>query len=120
MSVLTAERPAEAEVDTSKLSKDDVFKIGKTIGGSKHWQADLGRQVGYSKSMITRFLNGTRPTTPLLARGLKRVIIGKLAELSKLLILVGLPRADDPETVRAQALITEALAILRKQEEIDD
>lgn len=101
------------------LSPSSMRRIGSTIGGESNWQADVGRQVGYSKSTMTRYLNGTRNITVFLARGLRKLIEHKIDQLSTLLAMEGMPFAGSPETLEAQALIAEAIQILHAQNEPD-
>lgn len=110
-----ADPPAEA-----LLSREDLMLIGSTIGGESNWQADVGRQVGYSKSTMTRYLNASRHTTTMLARGLKRVIIDKIGRLTTMLVIHGMPHAEDADTLKAQALILEGLEVLKAQDRRDD
>lgn len=94
------------------LSPDDVRLIGKTLGGEAHWQADLARRIGYSKSNITRYLNGSRPTNPLLAQQMRKVILERIAALTDLLNTPGLPAADHIATKTGQTLIRQGLSTI--------
>lgn len=105
--------PADADADGPEvLSAEDLRVIGATIGGTPHWQADIARIVGYSKSNMTRYLNGSRKTNPLLGRQIRKLMLTKIAALTRLLATPGLPGSDDPDTVAAQAMITKALKLL--------
>lgn len=95
------------------LSPDAVRLIGSTLGGEAHWQADLARRIGYSKSNITRYLNGSRPTNPLLAQQMRKVILERIGALANLLNTPGLPAADDIATKTGQTLIRQGLATMQ-------
>lgn len=102
--------------DKVVLSAKDFALIGSAIGSRIHWQADFARSVGYSRSNITRYLKGTRPTNNLLARGLRRVILQQIETLAKLLNTVGLPFYDDQTTLDSQQDILHAVKIMRARD----
>jgi hypothetical protein len=95
------------------LSPEDVRQIGETIGSSTYWQADVAKEVGYSKSMMTRFLNGSRWATDLLALEFRRVIVERLAAMIEILGRPGMPDANSAETLEAQKHLAAGVAILR-------
>lgn len=95
-------------VEASKLADQDLApadtlsavkleEIGVLIGGRPHWQGSLAEALGYSKSGITKYLSEARQTTPLLANGIRRQMIRKIADLADRLVTPGLPGAADPQ-----------------------
>lgn len=102
----------QAAAEAILLSAEDLRTIGEACGGKAHWQADMARDIGYSKSNMTRYLNESRPTNPMLARLLRRVMLTRLKVITGLLSTAGLPGFDSPETMEAQALIRAGLAKL--------
>lgn len=102
--------------EPATLSPESIKKIGRSIGGT-HWQADVARHpaMDYSKSMITRVLNGTRKPDRLFADGLREVMLDKIEGVAVMLDAEGLPDYGAPSTKKAKALITEALAMLRSK-----
>lgn len=111
--VASGDRLAPLDV-AAVLSAADVREIGETIGGRPHWQADVARQCGYSKSVMTRYLNGSRPLNGLLARQLQKLMVNKIESLARLLGRPGMPAAADPRTEEAQDLIARAVKLLRE------
>lgn len=95
------------------LSKEAVAALGEAIGGRTHWQSDLARRCGVSKSQVTRYINGERPTNTILAHDLKGLVLDKIETLGELLSTPGLPEADAPEVAQAQEMIRDAIALLR-------
>jgi len=102
------------KMEAESLSPDSIKKIGRAIGGT-HWQADVARDIDYSKSMITRVLNGTRTADSLFADGLRDVMLTKIENVTALLGANGLSGANSPTTKKAQAMIREAVALLRQK-----
>lgn len=82
------------------LTPDQVRQIGETIGGRTHWQADLARTLGCSKSQITRYLNGSRDTNTVLAADLETLILKQITELTSLLTIPGLPGAERAKAIQ--------------------
>lgn len=99
---------------TAPLQSEGIRKIGRTIGGT-HWQADVAREIDYSKSMVTRVLAGSRKADILFARGLRNVMLGKIEGLTALLNTEGLPHSKSTNTKAAQKMIGDALKLLRSE-----
>lgn len=92
----------------------DIQKIGKAIGGI-HWQADLARQIGCSKSFLTRAVDGTRaPDEDFLLR-FRAAMADRITEIAPLFETEGLPLADDPETKKVTKKLQEVVEILQHQ-----
>lgn len=97
---------------TSEFKPETVQKIGRALGGT-HWQADVARDIDYSKSMVSRVVSGTRVPDEHFANGFREAMLDKISTVNSLLTSSGLPYFDDPETRRAQKMIAEAIKILR-------
>lgn len=97
------------------LTPEDFRTIGSTLNGD-HWQADIAKLIGCSKSQITRYLNKSRDLNPLISRHLQFVIIERIGQLLKLLDLPGMPYAGSQEVKDAQRALADALAPLSGQE----
>lgn len=95
------------------LTKEAFLAIGEALGGRTHWQASLARDVGVSKSQVTRLLNGERTSSTDLADSLKDLLVNNVEELGALLTTPGLPDFDSDATIQAQALIRAAIHLLR-------
>lgn len=96
------------------LTPEELQQIGETLGSRIHWQADVARQVDYSKYAMTRFLNGSRNINPLLAQLLHGAMVEKIEAVAALFAIQGLPGACDSQTDQGLALITQGLELLRK------
>lgn len=97
------------------LTPENFRTIGSTLNGD-HWQADIAKQIGCSKSQITRYLNKSRDLNSLSSRHLQFVIIERISQLTKLLDLPGMPYAGSQEVKEAARTISTALAPLPGQE----
>jgi len=96
------------------IDSDAIGVIGKTLSGT-HWQSEIARDLGYSKSFITRASNGARSPDHKFLDGLRDLMIDKVENIGKLLDTDGLPHADKRPTKEAQKLIAQAVKLLRKQ-----
>lgn len=95
------------------LDPADFQKIGMSIGGT-YWQVDVANATNNSKSQITRFLNKQRTPTYAFAQCLKGMMIERVENISKLFNTRALPLCDHKDTKKAQALIAEAVALLKR------
>lgn len=96
------------------LSPEDFRRIGSTLNGD-HWQADIAKAIGCSKSQVTRYLNKTRVLNPVVARHLQFVIAERIVALAQLMDLHGMPYAGLSQVDDAVAAITLALEPLPGQ-----
>ena len=97
------------------LTAADFRRIGHTLNGD-HWQADIAKQIGCSKSQVTRYLNESRVLNPLVARHLQYVVVERIMALAALMDLPGMPYAGTPMVSQAESEIIAALAGLPGQE----
>jgi len=101
-----------AEQSTSRSNSPDILtreglrKIGSTLNGAR-WQADIAALLGYSKSQITRFLNGQRDLNALLGPQLQFVICERMHQLAELMNVEGMPYANSSEVAEFIAKIEE-------------
>lgn len=86
--------------------------IGETLNGT-HWQADIAKLLGCSKSQVTRYLNKSRGLTPLVAHQMRDIIAERIADLALMLRVEGMPASADPETDAAVKAIRRAAETLR-------
>lgn len=86
--------------------------IGETLNGT-HWQADIAKLLGCSKSQVTRYLNKSRGLTPLVAHQMRDIIAERIADLALMLRVQGMPAAAEPETDAAVKAIRRAAETLR-------
>lgn len=96
------------------LDPDDLRKIGTALQG-RHWQSDVAVGTGNSKSQITRFLKKERAPDYSFNQMLRGLMIDKIDNVSKLLSTKTLPGAQTGNTTKAQALINEALELLKAE-----
>ena len=97
------------------LSPEDFRLIGSTLNGD-HWQADIAKAIGCSKSQVTRYLNKTRDLNPMVARHLQFVVSERIKALSRLMDLHGMPYAGTAQAREAAETIAEALDPLPGQQ----
>lgn len=97
------------------LSPDDFRRIGSTLNGD-HWQADIAKAIGCSKSQVTRYLNQSRDLNPMVARHLQFIINERIVALTRLMGLHGMPHAGTPEAHQALQAIAAALDPLPGQQ----
>ena len=102
--------------DAEMLTPDAFRHIGETLGGHTHWQADIARRLRYSKSLITRFLNGSRVVRPEVSRELRLAIIEKIDELADLLKTPGLTFSEQRMTEEASYAIKLITASLKEMD----
>lgn len=118
------ERPAA----TQQLDVRAVPVFGSVLFGT-HWQADLGRAIGLSRSQISRIMKNLDPKLHLLSQekqaravrtmpvnfsiSLKEVVLKKILDLAALLDTPGMPYHDTPEMEEAQKHILKAAKLLR-------
>ena len=107
-----AKRTHYVEAIVRAQTQIDDRKIGRVLGGT-HWQADLARQIDYSKSMISRVLDGTREPDNLFSQSVRDVMVDRLEQLADALTTEGLPDNTSQKTKKAQKLIAEAVKVLR-------
>lgn len=100
---------------TPILSPEDFRLIGSTLNGD-HWQADIAKAIGCSKSQVTRYLNKSRDLNPMVARNLQFIINDRIVALTRLMDLHGMPHAGSPEVSAALDMITDALAAVPGQQ----
>ena len=100
---------------TPILSPEDFRLIGSTLNGD-HWQADIAKAVGCSKSQVTRYLNQSRDLNPLVARHLQFIIVDRIIALVKLMNLSGMPYAGLSQVSEAVETVTQALEPLPGQQ----
>jgi hypothetical protein len=105
---------APAEEAKVVLSQEGFRQIGETLNGT-HWQSDVARDLGCSKSQITRYLDTSgnpktsRALNPLIADQLQYVIGERILELVALFHVEGMPFAGQPEAEAAVDAITKAI-----------
>lgn len=97
------------------LTPEDFREIGATLNGG-HWQSDIAKAIGCSKSQITRYLNNERTMSPLVARQLQFLIVERMMALAHVMGLPGMPHAGSDRLAQAQSEIAAALADLPGQE----
>lgn len=97
------------------LSPTDFRRIGSTLNGD-HWQADIAKAIGCSKSQVTRYLNQSRDLNPMVARHLQFIICDRIAALTRLMDLHGMPYAGTRQVREAQTAIDKALEPLPGQQ----
>jgi transcriptional regulator with XRE-family HTH domain len=90
-----------------------IRSIGQAIGG-EHWQAEVARAIGYSKSMVTKVLSGERAADAVFLRNLRREGINKVEKLNEALGSDALPLNKSPKTKQARAMIKEAIKLMRE------
>lgn len=98
------------------LTREDFRRIGETLNGS-HWQSDVARDIGCSKSQITRYLDTSgnprtsRVLTVQIAEQLQHVIVQRIGELVDLFNIEGMPHAN---TTAARMTIDEIKEALER------
>lgn len=97
------------------LSPEDFRRIGSTLNGD-HWQADIAKAIGCSKSQVTRYLNQSRDLNPMVARHLQFIICDRIAALTRLMDLHGMPYAGTAQAREVQTAIDKALEPLPGQQ----
>ncbi|USN14157.1 hypothetical protein PAPPERLAPAPP_04830 [Brevundimonas phage vB_BpoS-Papperlapapp] len=97
------------------LSPEDFRLIGSTLNGD-HWQADIAKAIGCSKSQVTRYLNKSRDLNPPVARHLQFILTERIVALAKLMNLHGMPYAGLSQVDEAVDAITTALEPLPGQQ----
>jgi hypothetical protein len=99
------------------LALEDFRKVGEVLNGT-HWQSDVSRALGISKSQVTRYLDSSgnpgtsRPLTPLIAAQLQFVITERIRDLAALFQLAGMPHAGDAQAEAAIDMIQQALDLV--------
>ena len=105
-----SESNATLEVDKLVLQLVPVF--GQALFG-KQWQADLSRELGISKSLLSRALRDQREPPPRLAHKVKEVVLTRVCDAFTLLDNEGMPYAGTSRMAEAQDLMTKAIDLLR-------
>lgn len=106
-------RPAGDNKPTA-LSQELFRQIGETLNGT-HWQSDVARNLGISKSQVTRYLDTSgnprtsRTLTPMITDQLHHIIVNRIGELTALLSLPGMPYAGDAKVAEVVRTIAKAL-----------
>lgn len=102
-------RAGDDEAATSRppvLSRLDFRVIGYTLNG-EHWQADVAKLTGISRSQVTRYLNGEREMSPMTGQHMQFVVVERIAALAKVMDRPGMPYAGSPELQEAiQTILT--------------
>lgn len=99
------------------LTQEGFRRIGETLNGT-HWQSDVAREIGISKSQITRYLDTSgnprtsRPIPPSMGPELQHIINGRILELAELIDLPGMPWAGTDQAVTAKALLADATRLV--------
>lgn len=103
-----------AEETPVVLTQEGFRQIGETLNGT-HWQSDVARDLGCSKSQITRYLDTTgnpktsRALSPIIADQLQYVVAERISELADLFNIEGMPHAGTAEALASIAEIKAAL-----------
>lgn len=88
-------------------------KIGQALGG-RHWQSDMARESGKSKSQITRFLNKERTPTVAFGLALNRILVDKIEDVTGFIQYKGAPNVDASNVAAGIKALRKGIALLRK------
>lgn len=97
------------------LSKEHFRHVGRTLNG-EHWQADIAKLTGVSRSQVTRFLNGEREINALLSRHMQFVVAERIVQLADAMDTPGMPYAGSQELAQAIKAIKTAVGSVPGQE----
>lgn len=93
------------------LTPEDFRIIGETLNGL-HWQSDVAKALGCSKSQVTRYLNNERGMTTLVSRYLQFLMVERIMSMMALMDLPGMPFAGTDKLAQAQSEVAAAIADL--------
>ena len=97
------------------LTPEAFRQIGETLNG-QHWQSDIAKAIGCSKSQVTRYLKNERTLNTLVSRHLQFLVVERIMALAALMDLPGMPYAGSQDASKAQSEIIAALADLPGKE----
>lgn len=96
------------------LSWELLAEIGQAWGG-RHWQSDMARETGLSKSLLTRYKMNQRFPDETFRNNLDRALVDKIEDVAKFLGHPGSPKVDNSAILSARQKIEEGIAELRKE-----
>jgi hypothetical protein len=104
---------ANAPMPTPTLLK----RVGSSLYGT-HWQADLAREIEFSKAQITRWLNKSRTMPAALPLALQQVVLDRIIVLAGLLEEGGMPQ--DEKVTRAAAKIRSGAKSIKVEAKVEE